>query len=63
MADEFDHVGADPPAFLHCVLDGRKVIVHDDDVCGFFGHVASALPHGNAHIRGSQGRRVVHTVT
>ena len=43
-------------------FNGGKIIVRQDDLGGLLRHIRPALPHGDADIRGLQGRRVVHPV-
>lgn len=62
MAHKFHHIAPDPPSLLHCVFNGGEVVVHNDDVGRFLGHVAPAFPHGDAHVRRAEGGGVIYTI-
>ncbi len=62
VAHEAADVGVDAPPLLHRGDDGREVVVLEDHVRGFLGHVRAGDAHGHADVSLAQGRRVVDAV-
>jgi len=61
--DELDKVIIHTPPFLHCRLNGGKIIVCQDHVRCFLGHVCSSDAHGNPDIGLLECGGIVHTIT
>jgi hypothetical protein len=63
VAHGLAQIAEDAPALAHGTHDGGKVVVNQHDGRGLARHVGAASPHGHAHVRGLEGRRVVDTIT
>ena len=62
IGQELPDVLEDGAALLDAGDDARKVVVQEDDVGRFPGHIRSGQPHGDADIGRPQRRRIVHAV-
>ena len=58
----FTHVCVDCPPFQDRLLDGREIVVREDHVRALAGDIRPVFAHGDADVRGFEGRGVVHPI-
>jgi len=63
VGQEFLHIVIYDPPFLDCSYNGRKVVIGQDDGCGFLGDIRPGDTHGYTDISGLQGRGVINPIT
>ena len=62
VLDGLQHIGVDGPPFPDGGHDRDEIVVHDDHVGRFLGHVRAGDPHGGTDVGAFERRRIVYAV-